>query len=219
MDGKDVSGPQGGPRKRKRKKEKRGARIVERDGFWHTTGTIRIAGSSFRLRKSTGLDATPDNVEAAEGVLQKTIEDLKLEVIHGRKSPITWPQAAVGYLAERAAQRAAKGIEGEDREGDYLRWFTAFLKGRGLHLEPCDAIDADDIRDFLTERHFERGHAGMTALRTWTPVRAVFAYAKRKGRGSGAPDFDISKYVNNRPADAPVIGKWLYPQGSSALWI
>ncbi len=146
MDGKDVSRPQGGARKRKRKKEKRGARIIERDGFWNTTGTIRISGSSFRLRKSTGLDATANNVEAAEGVLQNTIEDLKLEVIHGRKPPITWPQAAVGYLAERAAQRKAKGIEGEDREGDYISWFTRFLKSRGLHLEPCDAIVQPALR-------------------------------------------------------------------------
>jgi integrase len=69
MDTGGFPAARGGDRKGKRAgRRARGPRIVERDGYWHLYGTIRIGRQSIRLRRSLGLavrDCTQDEAELA----------------------------------------------------------------------------------------------------------------------------------------------------------
>src|SRR5271165_4068230 len=72
------AGVPGAPRRnyRHRKRAPRlppGLAIIERDGHWHLHGTLRVAGNSRRVRKSTELPATAENREYAEA-LRATLE-------------------------------------------------------------------------------------------------------------------------------------------------
>ena len=76
MVGDGIQGAGGGNRRRGSRARARSSRatglaIAARDGFWHVVGTLSIAGldgarRSRRVRKSTGLPATPDIRAAAE---------------------------------------------------------------------------------------------------------------------------------------------------------
>lgn len=70
------------------KRRSPGLAIVERDGTWHIVGTVRVAGvdgrrCSVRVRKSTGLAASPETLGAAEALRDNWTVEVRNQVIHG----------------------------------------------------------------------------------------------------------------------------------------
>lgn len=109
MDGKRISGPKSADnRPRKGKTSASGLALVERDGYWHIYGTIRVAGQSRRLRKGTGLPATAENREAAETLADQAAIALRNEVIYGVK-PSNGVGLAGHQFLERPRQRPLNG--------------------------------------------------------------------------------------------------------------
>src|SRR6185312_11707735 len=94
----DAAG--GADRAFKRQKRIPGLKVVPRDGFWHVHGTIRVAGRSLRVRKSTGLPATAENRAEADAARFRIEEDFRNEVLHGVKPSIAIEEAALAFLEE-----------------------------------------------------------------------------------------------------------------------
>src|SRR5215831_4043807 len=69
-----------------RKKRAIGPALVERDGWWWVNGTLREAGRSRLIRKSTGVRATDENKAAAQKEFDRiiNIERAKLngQIVH-----------------------------------------------------------------------------------------------------------------------------------------
>jgi integrase-like protein len=55
----------------------RGVALSERDGNWHASGSIRIANSTIRVRRSLGLAVASVTQDEAENALEEYIADLK----------------------------------------------------------------------------------------------------------------------------------------------
>ena len=109
MVGDGVQGPGGGDRgrgRRSRKASRRaapGLQIVERDGFWHVHGTVRVAaldGSrrSRRLRKGTGLPAIAETLADAETLRDTWALEVRQEAIYGRQPSRPVSIALEGWL-------------------------------------------------------------------------------------------------------------------------
>jgi site-specific recombinase XerC len=114
MVGDRIQGPGGGDRGRGRrtgkaaKRSAPGLQIVERDGFWHVHGTVRVAaldGSrrSRRLRKGTGLPAIGDTLPDAETLRDTWALEARQEAIHGRQ-----PSRPVSLALEAWLKRPRK---------------------------------------------------------------------------------------------------------------
>lgn len=94
-----------GDQRPKRPKAPKGLRLIERDGYWHIHGSIRIEGRSVRVRTSTGYTAGADNRARAEDEIAGLIGRLRAEIVHGTKPSIAIAQAAAGYLAREDRSR------------------------------------------------------------------------------------------------------------------
>lgn len=97
--GRVSSTSDGGDQTIKRAKRSPGLEILERDGYWHIHGTLRIAGQSKRVRKSTELPSTEANREAAQAARHLIEAEFRNEVLHGIKPTVTIDVAAEDYLA------------------------------------------------------------------------------------------------------------------------
>jgi len=78
--------------------------VQERDGYWHIIGTVRAGGRSTRLRRSTGLRATPENEGDAEKLARDAADEIRAEAIHGIKPTVAVGTAALKFL-ERPRDR------------------------------------------------------------------------------------------------------------------
>jgi integrase len=97
--GRISSTSDGGDRAVQRAKRSPGLEILGRDGYWHIHGTLRLAGQSKRIRKSTELPSTEANREAAQAARHLIEAEFRNEVLHGIKPTITIDVAAQSYLA------------------------------------------------------------------------------------------------------------------------
>ncbi len=117
MDGRRVPGPgpshnsrgqrQGGKRKAA-KRARPGLQVVERDGFWHVIGTVRLGAldagrRSRRIRKSTGLPAIAETLPDAEAMRDTWALEARQEAIHGRQ-----PSRPVSIAVEAWLKRPRK---------------------------------------------------------------------------------------------------------------
>jgi hypothetical protein len=103
-----ISGPKAGDQSRRSRRGKRkrgptGLKVLERDGSWHVIGTVRAAGNSRRLRKSTDLPATDDTWDDANALKLRWERQLRDELVHGTK-----PSVPVAIAADRFLQRRRK---------------------------------------------------------------------------------------------------------------
>ncbi|SMH29468.1 tyrosine-type recombinase/integrase [Azospirillum agricola] len=87
-----------------RKKAAPGLRVVERDGHWHIAGTLRVAGRSRRIRKSTELPADERNRDFAEALKLQIEQDARNEAVHGIKPSVPFAVAADSFLNQRRAR-------------------------------------------------------------------------------------------------------------------
>jgi hypothetical protein len=102
MVGRRVPGAQTRPYRRGRRKKRAspGLKILDRDGYWHIHGTVRVKGRSRRVRESTGLSARPENWDAADAIRRQRENQVVDQVVHGIK-----PTASVSVAADRLLDR------------------------------------------------------------------------------------------------------------------
>lgn len=108
MDRDPVSGAARRPQSRKRAARAKGVKLVERDGYWHIHGTVRLEGRSVRVRRSTGFAARPEFEGDAHDELASFLADLRKEIVHGIKPSIPVASAAARYL-KQPRERGALG--------------------------------------------------------------------------------------------------------------
>ena len=103
MDGKPVSDAARGDNalldKGARQRRKPGIEVVDREGYWHIHGRVRVGGRSIRIRKSTGLEARPELWEDADAIRIRIESEIRDEVIHGVKPSLPVAIAADRYLS------------------------------------------------------------------------------------------------------------------------
>ena len=163
-----VSGTAGGAdRRRKAAKRAPGLAVVERDGFWHITGTLRAAGRSRRLRQSVGLRATPENRDAAEAERLRLERAFRDTVVHGKQPSVPLAVAADRYLQARP--------ELGDGERRVIREITLQF-GYDVLAEISD----EAWHRFATARH--AGNARATMERWLNSVVAFLNWCARKPR-------------------------------------
>jgi hypothetical protein len=96
MVGDGISNPggvdrRGGRRARKRaKRAAPGLQLLERGGFWHIYGTVRVAAldrsrRARRVRKGTGLPAIAETLADAETLRDTWALEARQEAIYGRQ--------------------------------------------------------------------------------------------------------------------------------------
>lgn len=216
MDRDGVSKSSGRAYSRKQRKSRaKGLKCVERNGYIHITGTLRVAGQSVRIRKTTELSADePQNWEIANSIRIKKEREITEQVVYGISPKATWAVAALDYLERRQLKHKAKRLPDtkieNDPEYNTIMRFTDFLQSRGLHTEQLSSITEKDVNDFMNETHIKHGHAVSTMERTWHPIAAVFNRAKVSPPKPDLPDaIDKSR--------VPVLGKWLYPEEIALL--
>ena len=173
---------------------KRGSRrppgldIVERDGHWHIRGTLRVAGNSRRIRKSTEQPATPENREYAEA-LRATIErEIRDEVVHGVR-----PSIATAIACDRYLRRPRRRPIGH-REAAAIREIDARFGQRKLLT-----IGAAEWQAFVDDR--QRGNSLTSRERYITAVRAFLNWCRRRPRQwiADTPEFDRDKEAARPP--------------------
>jgi hypothetical protein len=78
--------------------------VVERDGYWHAHGSLRVDGRSVRIRRSLGLAVAATTFEQAELARDELIDEIKARVTGkvGRGDPVA--VAAAAYLRAAPAQ-------------------------------------------------------------------------------------------------------------------
>lgn len=92
MDGKRVPAAQGRDRARKRPgRRARGPVAIERDGYWHAVGTVRVDGRSIRIRKSLGLAVAAASADQADTAIGELVDEIKARVSGkaGRGDPVS----------------------------------------------------------------------------------------------------------------------------------
>lgn len=181
MDRKPISGaPRGNQSGRRRKKRAPGLRVEQRDGFWHINGTVRAAGRSTRIRKGTGLAASPENWDAAEAERLRIEREFRDNIIHGKAPSVPFAVAADRYLTERPKLK-----EGERRK---IRELNAAFGFRALR-----DIRDDEWSAFIARRHV--GNTAQTRERYLNTVTAFLNWCRRKPRQwlSDLPAFERDK--------------------------
>jgi site-specific recombinase XerD len=165
-----------------------GLAIIERDGHWHIHGTLRVAGNSRRVRKSTELPAIPENREYAEA-LRTTIErEVRDEVVHGVR-----PSIATAVACDRYLNRPRRRPVGH-REIAAIREIDAKFGQRKLNT-----IGDAEWQAFVDNR--QRGNSLASRERYITAVRAFLNWCRKKPRRwiAESPAFDRDKEAARPP--------------------
>jgi hypothetical protein len=79
----------------------RGVQVVERDGYWHAHGSLRIDGRGVRVRRSLDLAVAAASLEQAETARDELVDEIKARVTGkvGRGDPVA--VAAAAYLRRK----------------------------------------------------------------------------------------------------------------------
>jgi hypothetical protein len=159
-----------------------GLDIIERDGHRHIHGTLRVAGNSRRIRKSTELPATAENREYTEA-LRTTIErETRDEAVHGVK-----PSTATAVACDRYLGRPRRRPIGH-RESAALGEIVKKFGPRKLAT-----ITNDEWQAFIDER--QKGNSLASRERYTTAVRAFLKWCQKKPRRwiTETPEFERDK--------------------------
>lgn len=182
MVGDGVQGPGGGDRgrgRRSRKAAKRaapGLQIVERDGFWHIHGTVRVGtldGSrrSRRLRKGTGLPAIAETLPDAETLRDTWALEVRQEAIHGRQ-----PSRPVAVALEAWLKRPRK----HGRKASWREISMAQGIGRRFKVRLVGEISAAEWTSFVEGE--TTGRAASTRERYLNGFMSFIAWCAAKPR-------------------------------------
>lgn len=144
MDGKPVSAAAGRNKALLHKGEGRrghGLRVIERNGYFHIYGRVRVGGRSIRIREGTGLEARPELREDAEAIRLSIESKIRADVIHGIKPSLPLALAADRYLTR--PRRRPLGAASQRTVQEIVRKFrTRMLRD----IEPVEWNEWVDIR-------------------------------------------------------------------------
>lgn len=180
MVGDRVQGPGGGDRsrgRRSRKAAKRsapGLQIVERDGFWHVHGTVRVGtldGSrrSRRLRKGTGLPAIAETLPDAETLRDTWALEVRQEAIHGRQPSRPVAVALEGWLKRPRKHGRAAGWREISMAQAIGRRFKVRLVGEISAAEWTSFVEAETAGNAASTR--ERYLNGFMSFIAWCAAK------------------------------------------------
>jgi len=190
MDGGRISGAaRRNHRHRKRApRHPPGLAVIERDGHWHIHGTLRVAGNSRRVRKSTELPATPENREYAEALRATLEREIRDEVVHGVR-----PSIATAVACDRYLRRPRRRPVGH-REAAAIREIDAKFGQRKLA-----AIGDSEWQAFVDDR--QAGNSLASRERYITAVRAFLNWCRKRPRRwiAETPEFERDKEAARRP--------------------
>lgn len=157
--------------RRPRKKAAPGVRVIERDGYYHLSGTLRAGGRRQSVRKSTGLRAIPENKDAAEALRVETERQFRELAVHGK-----YPSVPVAIAAEQFLSRS-RGDKGplNDIDARKIREITSAFGYRII-----GEISDDEWIAFIDKRM--AGRAAATRERYLNLVMSFLAWCKAKPR-------------------------------------
>jgi hypothetical protein len=182
MVGDGVQGPGGGDRGRGRRSRKAprratpGLQIVERDGFWHVHGTVRVAaldGSrrSRRLRKGTGLPAIGETLADAETLRDTWALEVRQEAIYGRQ-----PSRPVSIALEGWLKRPRK----HGRKASWREVSMAQSIGKRFKVRLVGDVSAAEWTSFVEAE--TQGRAASTRERYLNGFLSFIAWCAAKPR-------------------------------------
>lgn len=180
MDGKPVSGTQGRHRRRRH-----GLKVEPRHGTTtlYITGTLRAAGTSIRVRRSTGLDlGTPGAWEAAEALRIKAEAELLDQAIYGRPPRVLFAAIAAHYI---------KDVEPGPAD---LRNLEELIAAFGRR--PLADIGRADIEGFYRSRFINT--KPQTRRRHENTLHALLGFAVRKGYLPTLPYWERTKVERSK---------------------
>jgi hypothetical protein len=191
MDRGSVPGAARSTHRRRKRATRRppGLDIIERDGHWHIHGTLRVAGNSRRIRKSTELPATAENRDYAEALRATVEREIRDEAVHGVK-----PSIATAVACDRYLGRPRRRPIGH-REIAALREIDAKFGQRKLAT-----ITAGEWQAFVDDR--QRGNSLASRERYITVVRAFFELVPPAAAAVDCRDPGIRARQASRPAGA-----------------
>lgn len=168
---------QGADRHRERKKRSPGLEVIERDGFWHIHGTIRVRERSRRVRCSTGLPARGETKDAASQIKRQIETDFVNEVVYGIRPSIPFGVAARLYLGLNEEGEKLPN-QGKDIGPTDLKILQAAVGEFGLrHL---NLLTGDELSGWIYRQN--AGNLASTVVRYATPIMAFLRWCSRGDR-------------------------------------
>jgi site-specific recombinase XerD len=186
MDRGRVPGAARGPHRSRKRTTRRppGLDIIARDGHWHIHGTLRVAGNSRRIRKSTELPATAENREYAEALRATLEREIRDEAVHGIR-----PSIATAVACDRYLRRPRRRPIGH-RTITALRDIDAKFGQRKL-----GTIGAAEWQALVDDR--QKRNSLASRERYITEVRAFLNWCRRRPRQwiAETPEFERDKHA------------------------
>jgi site-specific recombinase XerD len=146
-----------------------GLEVVERDGRWHLRGTVAVKDRSRRIRKSTGLPSTGDNLDAAHEIRRQVEAQTRDELLFGLASSVSLSVATDTYVA-RPRQRPLNA-------GDVDR-LTELASVFGHRM--LNRIDDQEWLAWIDRRM--KGNAPVTRERYIDLIMAFLAWCRKRPR-------------------------------------
>lgn len=168
----------------------RGPRLVDRDGYWHAHGTLRIGQQPIRLRRSLGLAIRSCTQAEAETALDALVADIKAQTEGRARRGDKISHAAGSYLSlARARPLAPTSI-------DIVKEIVARFRERRLN-----EIAAHEWREWIDGdgRTAGRmnGRSASTRERFLNGVVAFLNYCKRHHGLTALPAFSRDRMARN----------------------
>jgi hypothetical protein len=146
-----------------------GVHVVERDGYFHLHGTIRVKGRGIRVRESTGLPARSEHRDAAEELRRQKEQEIRDAVLYGIRPTVPFAVAAEGYLTRRR-KRPLNAID------------VARIKELTRHFgtRPLALISEEEWAGFIDARM--SGRLAVTRERYIDLVMSFLAWCRKRPR-------------------------------------
>lgn len=193
MDGKPVSGAKGSYRG-----HGHGLKVERRSGTTklYITGTLRVAGTSIRVRRSTGLDSRADGAwEAAEALRIKVEAEILDQAIYGRPPPILFATIASQYI--KAIEPGAADLR------NLQELIAAFGK------QPVAEVCRADIERYYRMRFADAKR--QTQRRHENTLHALLTFATKRGYLPAVPYWERAKVL--RKKGSSVMKRYLPGEG------
>jgi hypothetical protein len=195
MDAQEPAPTEGRNRTRKRARRRpRGVQVIERDGYWHAHGSLRVDSRSVRVRRSLGLAVVAATCEQAELAREELVGEIKARITGkiGRGDPVA--VAAAAYLRrprKRPLRPSSIRIVKEVVARFGLRRLNEVSAGewRGW-------IDGEQGRSGFRPGRMS-GRAAATRERHLNGVLAFLAFAKRNHGLAELPSFERDQAARN----------------------
>lgn len=195
--------------------------IKERAGVYYLRGTVQAGKrKSSPIYETTGIRVgQPGAKGCVDQIRIKRESEIIAELLHGRKSTVTWIEAAAAYCERRQRKLSQTNPRydpeaGDDTAGIVLE-ITHFFQSRGKDCSPLTDLTGEDLNAYFQARHFDRGNALSTAKRHETIYKAVMNFAVKEWAVDG--NFPVPDLAEYDPLKKPVVDK--YFEANEIQWM